>query len=511
MQYSICYLRVSTTEQVKGFSLTTQEKICRSYCASKGWLVSKVFVDEGESARSTDRPQFLRMMEYIQKHKDSIDYLVVYRFDRFARYTADHFAMKSLLQKYSVQLVSATEKIDDSPAGELIEGVTACVNQYESRIIGIRVKVNMLEARKQGRLTGPAPTGYLNVKDPRKSGGVGRSCVIVDDEQAPYVRKAYEMYATGLYSLKQIAEHLSELGYRSRLKSIPLSPQQVHKILTNITYAGWVKVDDETGYVPSIFPALVDQETFNVVQRILQGYSPTAVPRIRSNPDFPLRHIIKCGGCGKPLTASWSKGKLGKKYPYYRCYRKGCNATSIRKHDLENEFIDLLESLIPTPDFLRYFKDIVMDVWATKQQELATRISDLQSNLSDLRQRRSRIINAFLHEQSITQNVYEDELTSVTTGLSDTQTEISRLQNNNLDIDRLFNASAWVLRNSSNTWVNADLEGKQRLQQALFPDGLEYSMKEGYSNPRIAKAFNVIEASKASPSKLAGGQGFEPR
>ena len=85
------------------------------------------------------------------------------------------------------------------------------------------------------------------------------------------------------------------------------------------------------------------------------------------------------------------------------------------------------------------------------------------------------------------------------------------MQDHNLDIDRLFNASAWVLRNSSNTWVNADLEGKQRLQQALFPDGLEYSMKEGYSNPRIAKAFNVIEASKASPSKLAGGQGFEPR
>ncbi|MHA1613669.1 MAG: hypothetical protein ACTSYJ_02425 [Candidatus Thorarchaeota archaeon] len=115
------------------------------------------------------------------------------------------------------------------------------------------------------------------------------------------------------------------------------------------------------------------------------------------------------------------------------------------------------------------------------------------TDLPDLRNRRSRIINAFLHEQSITQDVYEYELTSVTTGLNDTQTEISRLQDNNLDIDRLFNASAWVLRNSSNTWVSADLEGKQRLQQALFPDGLEYSMKEGYSNPRIAKAFNVIE------------------
>ena len=152
-----------------------------------------------------------------------------------------------------------------------------------------------------------------------------------------------------------------------------------------------------------------------------------------------------------------------------------------------------------------------MDVWETKQQEYSTKISSLQSHISGLRHRRSRIITAFLHEQSITQDVYEEELTAVTEEITTTQNEISGLQDQDLDIDRLFNASTWVLRNSSNTWVSADLEGKQRLQQALFPEGLEYSMEEGYSNPRIAKAFNVIEASKASPSKLAGGQGFEPQ
>ncbi|MHA1613671.1 MAG: recombinase family protein [Candidatus Thorarchaeota archaeon] len=86
MMNALCYLRVSTAEQVKGFSLITQEKICRSYCASKGWSVSKIFVDEGESARSTDRPEFLHMMDYIQKHKDSINYLVV-RFIKTITYT----------------------------------------------------------------------------------------------------------------------------------------------------------------------------------------------------------------------------------------------------------------------------------------------------------------------------------------------------------------------------------------------------------------------------------------
>ena len=120
-------------------------------------------------------------------------------------------------------------------------------------------------------------------------------------------------------------------------------------------------------------------------------------------------------------------------------------------------------------------------------------------------------INAFLHDQSIAQDVYDDELASVTADIADTQTELARLQDQDLDIDRLFNASAWVLRSSANTWLSTDLAGRLRLQQALFPDGLQYSREEGYWNPVNAKAFNIIETLKADSSTLAGGQGFEPR
>jgi len=65
-----------------------------------------------------------------------------------------------------------------------------------------------------------------------------------------------------------------------------------------------------------------------------------------------------------------------------------------------------------------------------------------------------------------------------------------------------------VLSNSSNSWVIADLEGKQRLQQALFPEGLRYIPEKDYWNPCNAKAFNVMETLKADSSKVAGGQGF---
>jgi hypothetical protein len=127
------------------------------------------------------------------------------------------------------------------------------------------------------------------------------------------------------------------------------------------------------------------------------------------------------------------------------------------------------------------------------------------------RTRRSRIVTAFLHDQTITQDVYVEELAAATADIADIKAEISRIHDQDLDIDRLFNASAWMLGNASRLWVNADLEGRQRLQQALFPDGLQYSRDRGFWNPATAKAFNIIGTLKADRSKLAGGQGFEPR
>ena len=95
-------------------------------------------------------------------------------------------------------------------------------------------------------------------------------------------------------------------------------------------------------------------------------------------------------------------------------------------------------------------------------------------------------------------------MATLTEELATTQAEISRLQEQDLDIDRMFNATTWVLQRSCNTWLVADLEGKQRLQEALFPAGLLYSRNRGYWNPGTPKAFNTLEALKASPSRLAG-------
>lgn len=81
----IIYCRVSSLDQVDGTSLESQERICREYAEREGIEVVEVFVDRGESAKTADRPQFLKAISFCGQKKNRIDFFVVYKLDRFSR------------------------------------------------------------------------------------------------------------------------------------------------------------------------------------------------------------------------------------------------------------------------------------------------------------------------------------------------------------------------------------------------------------------------------------------
>ncbi len=95
---AIIYIRVSSDEQVKGTSLDYQEEICRKYCKEKNIEVLEVFREEGASAKSTKRVEFLRAIEYCRKNKGKVQAFVVAKVDRFARNTEDHYMVRKVLK-----------------------------------------------------------------------------------------------------------------------------------------------------------------------------------------------------------------------------------------------------------------------------------------------------------------------------------------------------------------------------------------------------------------------------
>jgi site-specific DNA recombinase len=152
----IIYCRVSSKEQIEGTSLESQEVACREYAKSKNIKVLKVFVERGESAKFADRTQLIELIDFCRQNKGTIEVLLVWKVDRFARNVGDHFNIKASLMKYGARVVSVTEPIDPNPEGKLMETILAGFAQFDNDIRDIRPR---LKAEKKR----PNRTGRTNL------------------------------------------------------------------------------------------------------------------------------------------------------------------------------------------------------------------------------------------------------------------------------------------------------------------------------------------------------------
>ncbi|MEM3061863.1 MAG: recombinase family protein [Candidatus Bathyarchaeia archaeon] len=133
--------------------MPAQLKAIREYASSHGFRILEEYVDEGESARISDRPEFLKMVKRCQKDK-TVDAVIVHKIDCFSRNNIDFYAYKAILKKEGVRLLSVTENIDEKPSGEFIENVLVAMAQFYSRNLAKEVLKGMREkfSRESGQL-----------------------------------------------------------------------------------------------------------------------------------------------------------------------------------------------------------------------------------------------------------------------------------------------------------------------------------------------------------------------
>jgi len=131
---AVIYVRVSTKEQTENLSLPTQLRACEEYCRRQGYEILERFHEEGESAKTTDRSQLQKLLTFCRLNKGRVHFVVVFNLTRFARDKYDHFALRSHLQSLGISLRSATEPIDDTSTGKLMEGVRAAFAQSHNDV-----------------------------------------------------------------------------------------------------------------------------------------------------------------------------------------------------------------------------------------------------------------------------------------------------------------------------------------------------------------------------------------
>ena len=145
--------------------------------------------------------------------------------------------MRAHLKSLGISLRSATEPIDDTSTGKLMEGVLAAFAQFDNDVSSDRTRAGMRAALELGRWTFPAPLGYSNA--PKWS---GRS-LVHDPDRAELLKRAFEDLATGRYTKQEVIARATAAGLRSR-KGLALSPQSFGQLMRNPIYIGKIKSPD---------------------------------------------------------------------------------------------------------------------------------------------------------------------------------------------------------------------------------------------------------------------------
>lgn len=490
---AVIYVRVSTKEQTENLSLPTQLKACEEYCARQGLTVIERFVERGESAKTADRTELQQLLTFCRKQKGRVSFVIVYNLTRFAREKYDHFALRACLSGLGISLRSATEPIDDTSTGKLVEGVLASVAQFDNDVRSERTRAGLRAALERGRWTFVAPLGYLN--SPTRGGGAS---LIPDPERAALVVQAFEDFATAGRTKLEVLAQLTAAGFRNR-RGQPLSVQTMSNMLRNPVYVGQIQV--RGGVVArGDFAPLVTEATFYRVQAILEGRIVVAGPRPRRRPDFPLRGFVHCAACARGLTASWSKGRAGGYYAYYHCQPR-CRAVNVSKAALEGQFVDLLAEFQPTPGFLRLIKEHVLVAWRARQTEARATAAAAERRVTTAQDRLDRLDEAFLFAKTIDQDTYARQRDRLRQELALARVDRHAVSLEELDVEGILAFAEEVLPSAANLWAHASLEQRQRLQHVFFGEGIAFD----------GKRFNRTGLTVPFFSRLAAVDGAESR
>ena len=308
---AVGYARVSTEEQAReGYGLDAQRTSIDAYCKAHGWSLVNVYVDAGVSG-SSQRGRLALAQLLAAADAKSFDRVVFWKLDRLSRSLRDVLELSDRLEKQGVQIVSIQEGIDAGTAtGRMYRNILGTMAEFERETITERIKHGLAEKARQGELLGPVPLGYLRGEDGE---------IRVDAANADLIRQAFDRYATGRYSLRDMAAWSREVGFKSKNGKL-LDRMAVGKLLRNVSYTGVVAHHRRQGggvVADAAHPAVVDSDLFERVSQTLTARSrdTSANPRPFGRSPYPLSATAICGSCGAPLSG----GTGGKGTRYMRC------------------------------------------------------------------------------------------------------------------------------------------------------------------------------------------------
>ena len=400
------YARCSAQRQAeKELSIPAQLDACRAAARQRGWEVVSEFVDEAESARTADRPQFQEMIAAAKGKPRAFEHILVWKFSRFSRSREDSVLYKAMLRRAGVSLVSLNEPVDDSAAGRMMAGIIEVVDEFYSENLSEDTRRGMRKNAQLGfRNGGATPLGYRVVRTGTEASP--KNTLEPDPEWAPVVQRMFQLALGGLGG-RAIAAILDDEGLRTP-RGKRFSTQTILHVLRNEVYVGvyeWgirrtgcgAKREGAPIRVEDAHPALVSREDFDAVQALLAQRVRKQVHPRRLASSYLLSGLLVCGYCGSPFVGHPAKGGS---VHYYGCQRKlktgagACEARLLNQEEAERAVIGRLRELVLTPSHLAELLRLVNEDMDEDAQQVERELEALGAQEAEARKRLDALYEA---------------------------------------------------------------------------------------------------------------------
>jgi len=238
--------------------------------------------------------------------------------------------------------------------------------------------------------------------------------VELDEERAPLMKAAFDLYATGQWTVNELAQHLALRGLTTRatpkIPSKPMDKGTLNKLLVHPYYMGVMKF--QGAYLPGKHEPLVDRETWQKVQDILA--SRVNGESHRSHPHF-LKSTVYCGTCGARLIIEYPKSRSGVRYPYFTCAarhnkRNDCKQRSVLIEEVERQIEVLYADISFAPEVRQQLEDWLMEEIQKTADESAVERKGLELEKDKLERRQRKLLEAH-YDDAIPLSLSKEEQT----------------------------------------------------------------------------------------------------
>ncbi len=403
------YCRFSSSNQ-REESIDAQLRAIYKYMDERGYTPVGDYIDMALTGTNTDRPNFQRMIE--DAKKGLFDVVIVHKMDRFSRNVRDTLNIESELAQYGVKVISVIEQFADTPEGQLQQIIQLGVGQYYSQNLAREVMKGLKEnAYKCLHNGGLPPLGY-DVDS-------GTKQYLINEKEAESIRIIFKKFLEG-WSYRELAEYLNMLGYRTKIGNQFSSTSSFYDILVNSKYKGEYvfgrslskpkqpgmkrshrknKDESEIIRVPNGLPAIIDEETFEQVQKLLSSRQ-RLKGASKAKEVYLVSGLIECGECGSAYHGSARIGGRNKqKYVSYRCSKRKkienpCKCKEINRTLLDEFIVNQLFTTILNSQHLDLLRQKVNEKLKQKISEMDHDLPKLEKRLAEVKQKASNLVQA---------------------------------------------------------------------------------------------------------------------